>query len=277
MPPSDLPVDPPPQSLARDDGTVLAYYKTKTGKASSEKPAGGPGVVFLGGFMSDMAGGKAMALEAYARHRGRDFVRFDYRGHGASSGRFEDATIGDWAGDAVAVLDALTEGPQILVGSSMGGWIMLLAALARPQRVAGLVGIAAAPDFTEDLIWARATPEQRRALEGVGYVDNPSAYSATPYRITRRLIEEGRDHLLLGRTIPLTCPGRLIHGMEDVEVPWRTSLRLAAALASQDVEVILVKGAAHRLSEPADLARLERTVEALAQLSAARMASSPTR
>ncbi|MGE5768241.1 MAG: alpha/beta hydrolase [Bacteroidota bacterium] len=267
MPPSDLPTDPPGDphlgSLARDDGTVLAYYKTMAGKASGAEAAGRPGVVFLGGFMSDMSGTKAVALEAWARRRGRAFLRFDYRGHGASSGRFEDGTIGDWAGDAVAALDALTEGPQILVGSSMGGWIMLLAALERPRRVASLVGIAAAPDFTEDLIWARATPEQRRAIETVGYIDNPSSYSGTPYRITRRLIEKGRDHLLLSRPIPLTCPVRLIHGLEDLDVPWQTSLRLAAALESTDVEVTLVKGAAHRLSEPADIARLERVIETL--------------
>ena len=264
MPPSDLPgilsPDPALERLARDDGTVLAYYKTKAPKASRQKAARRPGVIFLGGFMSDMSGTKATALEAWARQQGRDFVRFDYRGHGASSGRFDGATIGDWAGDAVAVLDVLTEGPQILVGSSMGGWIMLLAALARPERVAGLIGIAAAPDFTEDLIWARATPDQRRALEEVGYIDNPSAYSETPYRITFRLIEEGRDHLLLGKPVPLHCPVRLIHGMEDIDVPWQTSLRLADALESRDVEVTLVKNAAHRLSEPQDLERLERAL-----------------
>jgi pimeloyl-ACP methyl ester carboxylesterase len=247
----------------RDDGTSLAYYKTKTGKASSQMAAGEPGVIFLGGFMSDMSGTKAMALDAWGRQHGRAFVRFDYRGHGVSSGRFDEATIGDWAGDAIAVLDALTEGPQILVGSSMGGWIMLLAALARPERVAGLVGIAAAPDFTENLIWARATPDQRLALETAGYIDSPSVYSATPYRITMRLIEEGRDHLLLGKPLPIHCPVRLIHGMEDVDVPWQTSLRLAETLDSRDVEVTLVKNAAHRLSEPQDLERLERTVEAL--------------
>jgi len=267
MPPSDLPADPPSDpylgSLARDDGTVLAYYKTMAGKASGAAGVVRPGVVFLGGVMSDMSGTKAVALEAWARRRGRAFVRFDYRGHGASTGRFQDGTIGTWAGDAVAVLDALTDGPQILVGSSMGGWIMLLAALARPQRVAGLVGIAAAPDFTEDLIWARATPEQRRAIESIGYIDNPSAYSETPYRITRGLIEDGRRHLLLQRPIPLACPVRLIHGMDDIDVPWQTSQRLTEALASRDVEVTLVKGAAHRLSEPADIARLERTIEAL--------------
>jgi pimeloyl-ACP methyl ester carboxylesterase len=263
MPHSDQPVDPQPRQLAREDGTRLAYYKTETAKTSAEHAGPLPGIVFLGGFMSDMSGSKALHLEAYARRAGRAFLRFDYRGHGASSGAFAEGTIGAWAGDAVAALDALTEGPQILVGSSMGGWIMLLAALARPERVAGLIGIAAAPDFTEDLIWGRATPEQRAEIERRGYIDQPSDYSEAPYRITRHLVEEGRDHLLLGEAIPLHCPVRLIHGLEDRDVPWQTSLRLAEALAGSDVEVALVKGAAHRLSEPADLARLERTIEAL--------------
>jgi len=263
MPHSDLPVDPPPQKLTCEDGTVLAYYKTETIKASAEHAEQPPGIVFLGGFMSDMTGSKALALEAYARRAHRDFLRFDYRGHGASSGKFEEGTVGDWTGDAIAALDALTEGPQILVGSSMGGWVMLLAALARPERIAGLIGIAAAPDFTEDLIWGRATEAQRTALLRDGFVDQPSDYSEEPYRITHRLIEEGRDHLLLHGTIPLTCPVRLIHGLEDQDVPWQTSLRLAEALAGSDVEVTLVKNAAHRLSEPADLTRLEQTIEAL--------------
>ncbi len=260
MPQSDVPVDPP-QSLTREDGTVLAYYRTAGGKARNGGPADLPGLIFLGGFMSDMSGTKARALEAYARRRGRDFLRFDYRGHGQSSGRFEDATIGDWLGDALAVLDAATEGPQILIGSSMGGWIALLVARARPERIAGVVGIAPAPDFTEDLIWGRATPEQRAVLESVGHIDRPSDYSEAPYRITHRLIEEGRNHLLLARPIPITCPVRLIHGMADVDVPWQASLRLAEALESTDVEVNLVKSAAHRLSEPEDLARLERAIE----------------
>jgi len=260
MPQSAGPVDPP-QSLTREDGSVLAYYKTQAGKARAEGTKALPGLIFLGGFMSDMSGTKAVALEDYARREGRDFLRFDYRGHGQSSGRFEDGTIGDWAGDALAALDELTEGPQILVGSSMGGWIALLVARARPQRIAGLIGIAPAPDFTEDLIWGRATPEQRAALESAGYVDRPSEYSAEPYRITYRLIEEGRDHLLLNAPIPITCPLRLIHGMQDVDVPWQTSLRLAEAVESDDVEVILVKSAAHRLSEPEDLERLERVIE----------------
>ena len=263
MPQSAPPVDPPPQSLTRGDGTVLAYYKTRAGKARTEDGRARPGLMFLGGFMSNMSGGKAQVLEAYAAAEGRAFLRFDYRGHGQSSGRFEDATIGDWTGDALAMLDEMTEGPQILVGSSMGSWIMLLVALTRPDRIAALVGIAAAPDFTEDLIWARATPAQRRALERVGYVENSSAYSEQPYRITRRLIEEGRNHLLLHKPIPLACPVRLIHGLADPDVPWQTSLRLAEALESTDVEVTLVKGGGHRLSEPPDLARLQRVIAAL--------------
>ncbi|GAB4394594.1 MAG: alpha/beta hydrolase [Kiloniellaceae bacterium] len=260
MPQSEGPVDPP-QSLTREDGTVLAYYKTAAGKARTQGEKSQPGLIFLGGFMSDMTGTKAVALETYARRAGRDFLRFDYRGHGQSSGRFEDGTIGDWLNDALAAIDRLTEGPQILIGSSMGGWIALLSARARPERVVGLIGIAAAPDFTEDLIWARATPEQRRALETAGFIDRPSEYSEEPYRITLRLIEEGRDHLLLQTPIPVTCPVRLIHGLRDADVPWQTSLRLAEALEGADVEVTLVKSAAHRLSEPQDLERLERTIE----------------
>ena len=265
MPHSGPPVDPPPQILTREDATALAYYKTEAGKASGQAATAAPGLMFLGGFMSDMSGTKAVALEAYARRAGRDLLRFDYRGHGASSGRFEDGTVGLWAADAVAALDALTEGPQILIGSSMGGWIMLLAALARPERVAGLIGIAAAPDFTEDLIWGRASAEQRAALARYGHIDSPSEYSETPYRITLRRIEARRDHLLLGGRIPLTCPVRLIHGLQDVDVPWQTSLRLAEALDSNDVEVALIKDAAHRLSEPADLARLEGFIVALSE------------
>ncbi len=260
---SALPVGPSPQSLTREDGTVLAYYKTEARKARTEEGVPLPGLIFLGGFKSDMTGSKALALEDYARRNGRDFLRFDYHGHGRSSGRFEDGTIGRWTADALAVLDQLTLGPQILVGSSMGGWIMLLVALARPERIAGLVGIAAAPDFTEDLIWARATAQQRAALERDGFVDRPSAYNEAPYRITRRLIEEARDHLLLAKPIPIACPLRLVHGMKDQDVPWQTSLRLAEALQGDDVEVTLVKSAAHRLSEPQDLQRLERIIEAL--------------
>ena len=245
---------PPPDRLARPQGESLAYHST-AGRA--------PGIIFLGGFLSDMTGTKALALEAYARTQGRAFLRFDYQGHGESSGRFEDGTIGRWAEDAIAAIDALTEGPQILAGSSMGGWIMLLAALARPQRVAGLLGIAAAPDFTEDLMWQRFPEEIKAEIETQGVHYAPSDYAETPYPLTKRLIEEGRRHLLLRAAIPLTCPVRLLHGMRDPDVPWETALRLADKLDSRDVEVTLVKDGDHRLSEPADLRRLEATLDRL--------------
>lgn len=217
--------------------------------------------MFLGGFMSDMTGTKATALEAFCKARGQAFLRFDYFGHGASTGAFRDGTIGRWRDDALAVIDRLTEGKQILVGSSMGGWIMLLAALARPERVAALVGIAPAPDFTEDLLWPSFTPEEQRRLLAEGAITVPSQYDPRGYTVTRRLIEEGRDHLLLARTVKIASPVRLLHGMKDEDVPWETSLRLAERLASEDVRVTLVKNGDHRLSTEADLALLQRTLE----------------
>ena len=251
----------PAQKLARPDGASIAYHAT---------PGRSPGIVFLGGFMSDMTGSKALALEDLARARGQAFLRFDYQGHGESSGTFEAGTIGIWAEDALAAFDALTEGPQILVGSSMGGWIMLLTAVARRERIAGLVGIAAAPDFTEDLMWQTFDAETRARLLRDGRIEEPSDYGEEPYVITRRLIEDGREHLLLRAPIPLTCPVRLIHGMADPDVPWGTALRIAESLESEDVEITLVKGGGHRLSEPEDIARLQATVVALLEPPAAR-------
>jgi pimeloyl-ACP methyl ester carboxylesterase len=251
------------RSLARRDGDSIAYHAIAVDKTPERDGRRRPGIVFLGGFMSDMTGGKAIALEAFAKARGQAFVRFDYFGHGASSGRFEDGTISRWAEDATAVLDELTDGPQILVGSSMGGWIMLLSALARADRVAGLVGIAAAPDFTETLMWRAFTPEIRSLIERDGVYYEPSAYGEQPYPITRRLIEEGRSHLLMDKPIPLACPVRLIHGTADPDVPYTLSLELMQRLDSADVEVTLVKGGGHRLSEPQDLARLTGVVGAL--------------
>ena len=242
-----------PEILSRDGGVTIAYRRLD-GKS--------PGVMFLGGFNSDMQGTKAVELERYCRAAGRAYVRFDYRGHGESSGDFADGTIGDWASDAIAVLDACAEGPQILVGSSMGGWMMLLAALARPQLVAGLVGIAAAPDFTEDLIWDHVGDEVRETLRRDGVWHQPSAYGE-PYTITLRLIEEGREHLLLRRPIPIHCPVRLLHGMRDDSVPWMTSSRIADGLLSEDVRVFLVKDGDHRLSRDQDIARLKLTVDDL--------------
>ena len=246
------------------DSAAPAYLETRDGVriAHHRTPGRAPGVVFLGGFASDMQGTKAKALEAWARERGRAFVRFDYQGHGQSSGRFVDGTLTQWLADSLAVLDHLTDGPQILVGSSMGGCIMLLAALQRPERVAGLVGLAAAPDFTEDLLLQSLDDDARATLDREGIYDMPSPYGE-PTPLSRALIEDGRSHLLLRGTIELTCPVRLIHGMRDEDVPWEWSLRTQAALASEDVEVTLVKNADHRLSTPADLRRLESTLDGL--------------
>jgi pimeloyl-ACP methyl ester carboxylesterase len=246
--------EPEPRILPREDGATIAYHR-HDGKS--------PGIVFLGGFMADMTGTKARHLDAFCRARGQAFLRFDYFAHGASSGDFADATVGRWRADALAVLDQLTSGPQILVGSSIGGWIMLLAALARPERIAALVGIAAAADATERLMWANFAPAVRDEIMRQGAARLPSAYDEKGYLFTRRLIEEGRDHLVLDGAIPLTCPVRLLHGMEDPDVPWQWSLRLAEQLASPDVQLALVKDGDHRLSRDSDLALLTRTIEAL--------------
>ena len=234
----------------------LAYHHT---------PGERPGVLFCGGHTSDMTGTKALALEAFCREQRRAFTRFDYAGHGASSGDFAEGTIGAWADDALAVVDQVTEGPLLVVGSSMGGWIMLLVALARPERVRGLVGIAAAPDFTEDLLLARATPEQRRALRNQGYWMQPSAYSEEPYPVTDRFLEEARAHLMLRGPIAVTCPVHLLHGQRDPDVPWQTALRLAERLESEDVTVELIKGGDHRLSTARDIGRITAAVQRLAR------------
>lgn len=235
-------------------GNEIAYVKC-AGAA--------PGVMFFGGFKSDMTGTKATALQAYCEARGQAFIRFDYSGHGQSSGAFEDGTIGAWAGDAAAVLGEVAEGPQIIVGSSMGGWIGLLAALVRPDRIAGFIGIAAAPDFTEDMMWAGFGEDIRETLRADGVYYEPSEYEEGPLPITYALIEEGRTHLLLRAPVALSCPVRLIQGMQDTAVPWQTALKLAEQVETDDVEVILVKGGDHRLSEPADLARLEAVLGSL--------------
>lgn len=219
----------------------------------------------MGGFRSNMEGTKAGILSDYSRAKDRPYLRFDFLGHGASSGDFRAGTIGRWLADALAVIDRLTHGPQILVGSSMGCWIALLAALARPERVAGLVGIAGAPDFTEDLVWDRLDEAQRRRLLAEGELRYDSAYEAGQVPFTRALIEEGRRHLLLRGPIDLACPVRLLHGMADPDVPYTTSLRLAKCLAGTEVLVELIEDGDHRLSREADLARLTAAIDDLSR------------
>ena len=240
-----------PCFLTTPQGRRIAYERV-TGH--------GPGIVFLHGLRSDMTGTKAVALADWARRTGRAFLRFDCSGHGLSSGRFEDGAIGDWFEDAQAALDRLTDGPQVLVGSSMGGWLALLLARALPGRVKGLVGIAAAPDFTEDSMWAQATEAQRAALLRDGFIQRPSDYGDAPYVITRRLIEDGRAHLVLRDPLPLPFPVRLLHGTADTDVPLGVALRLMDHAAGPDLQLTLVKDADHRFSSPACLALIETAI-----------------
>jgi len=235
----------------------------------AETPGAGlPGLVWLGGFRSDMASIKATALDQWAAGRNRSCLRFDYSGHGQSDGRFEDATIGLWLEEAIAVIRAVSTEPQILVGSSMGGWLALLCARALARmgetaRLHGIVLIAPAVDFTEVLIFNRLSPEARQQLERDGVWMRASAYSASPYPITRTLIEEGRQHLLLGETIRTYCPVHILHGMRDEDVPWRHSMTLVEHLAADPVVLTLIKDADHRLSRPEDLGRLQQAIEAM--------------
>lgn len=243
-----------PQVLTTAQGRQIAYHAT----------AGqGPGIVFLGGFKSDMTGTKALYLQDWAAAQGRAFLRFDYSGHGQSSGDFLDGAIGDWFEDALAAITHLTTGPQILIGSSMGGWISLLVAKAIPQRIAGLVGIAAAPDFTEDSMWAGFSADQRQALAQTGRVELPSDYSDAPYVITRRLIEEGRGRLVLRDPLDLPFPLRLLQGTDDTDVPPSVALRLLYHVTCSDARLTLVKGADHRFSTPDCLDLITRSVSEL--------------
>ncbi|SNR56266.1 alpha/beta fold hydrolase [Puniceibacterium sediminis] len=230
-------------------GRRLAYAYT---------PGSGPVVVFLSGYKSDMEGTKAVHLEAWAKTQGRAFLRLDYSGHGKSGGVFEDGCIGDWAEDALAVINAVTTGPLVLVGSSMGGWIGCLLVL-RLDRVTGFVGIAAAPDFTEDGFWAGFTPDQRATILSDGAVSLPSDYG-DPYVITRRLIEDGRQHLVLRAPLAMPFAVRLLQGTEDTAVTRETALRLLDHIQSDDLRLTFVKGVDHRFSDPACLAMIEQAV-----------------
>ena len=242
---------------------TAAFLDSPSGRriAHHRLAGSGPGVVFLGGFKSDMEGTKALFLHDWAARAGRAFLRFDYSGHGQSSGAFEDGCIGDWAEDAMAAVTALTEGPQVLVGSSMGGWIALLLARAMPDRVAGLVTIAAAPDFTEDSMWQGFDAAQRAALLAEGRVELPSDYDDSPYVITRRLIEDGRDRLVLRSPLPLPFPVRCLQGTADVDVPVPVALRLIEHADSPDMRLTLIKGADHRFSDPDCLTLIARAID----------------
>ncbi len=244
------PASPLPDYFARPDGVRLAYRHRK---------GAGPTIVFLPGYMSDMEGGKAIALEAWAQARGRAMLRLDYAGNGSSEGRFADGTLESWRDDVLLLIDALTDGPLLLVGSSMGGWLALLIALTRPDRVVGIVGIAAAPDFTE---WG-FTDADKALLQTEGRIEEPTPYDDQPYVTTRAFWESGQAHLLLTEEIAINCPIRLLQGQADADVPWRTALTLAERLHSCDVQTLLIKDGDHRLSRESDIALLISTVARL--------------
>ncbi|MDH5529358.1 MAG: alpha/beta hydrolase [Paracoccaceae bacterium] len=245
---------------------MTEFLETETGRriAYDRVDGAGPGVVFLGGFRSDKEGTKALALETWARTQGLAFLRFDYSGHGQSGGDFLDGSIGDWLEDARAAIMGLTTGPQILVGSSMGGWIALLLARAMPEKVAGLVTIAAAPDFTEDGMWEEFSDAQKAELMEEGRVELPSDYSDEPYVITRRLIEDGRDHLVLREPLNLPFPVRFLQGTADADVPVAVATRLIDHVTGPDIRLTLVKGADHRFSTPECLKLIELSVQKVA-------------
>lgn len=241
-----------PHFLETETGRKIAYHKTE-GK--------GPGVVFLGGFKSDMGGTKAVYLEDWAKRTGRAFLRFDYSGHGESSGAFTDGSIGDWAADAQAAISALTDGPQVLIGSSMGGWIALLVARAMPEKVSGLVGIAAAPDFTEDSMWNGFDAEQKATMAANGRLELPSDYDDGPYVITQKLIDNGRENLVLRSPLALPFSTRFLHGTADEDVDISVAMRLLDHVEGDDVRLTLVKGVDHRFSTPECLNLIVKTCE----------------
>jgi pimeloyl-ACP methyl ester carboxylesterase len=249
------------------DDSVLDFIELGEGPSARRiavrRRAGtGPGLVWLGGFKSDMKGTKAVALDDWARERGRACLRFDYSGHGESGGDFAQGTIGRWLEESVAVFERFCAGPQVLIGSSMGGWMALLLAREVKKRagkasLAGLVLIAPAPDFTEELMWKNFSAEVKREIETRGFWLRPSEYGdGSPYPITRNLIEEGRNHLVLGSTIDLGCPVRILQGAQDPDVPWQHAFALTHRLPADDVVLTMIQDGDHRLSRPQDIARI---------------------
>lgn len=244
----------PPNFLARPDGLRLAHHHRK---------GAGPTIVFLPGYMSDMEGGKAIALDAWAGACGRAMLRLDYSGNGASDGAFTDGTLAIWRDDVLLLIDRLIDGPVVLVGSSMGGWLALLVALALRDRVVGLIGIAAAPDFTD---WG-FTDAQKAQLRDEGQIVEPTSYGDQPYVTTRGFWESGQAHLLLRGPIAIDCPVRLLQGQDDPDVPWSTALDIASALRSSNVQTLLIKDGDHRLSRESDIALLIHAVASLPEIS----------
>jgi pimeloyl-ACP methyl ester carboxylesterase len=249
----------------RFEPTFIRVGSEDSARRIAVRPRSGttPGLFWLGGFNSDMKGTKALALDAWATEHGRACVRFDYSGHGESEGRFVDGTIGRWLEESVAVFEQFCRGPQVVIGSSMGGWIALLLAreVARSSKndasLAGLVLIAPAPDFTEELMWKGFSPEIRDEIECKGVWLRPSQYGdGTPYPITRNLIEEGRNHLLLGSSIDVGCPVRILQGAQDPDVPWQHAFKLAQRLPAEDVVLTMIQDGDHRLSRPQDISRI---------------------
>lgn len=249
------------------DGEPLAHIEVGSDAAARSiavraRAGSGPGLFWLGGFNSDMKGTKAIALDAWAAEHGRACVRFDYSGHGESGGQFADGTIGRWLEESLAVFERFCRGPQVLIGSSMGGWLALLLAREIAKRggapsLAGLVLIAPAPDFTEELMWKGFSPEIRQEIETKGVWLRPSQYGdGTPYPITRNLIEEGRNHLLLGGSIVVGCPVRILQGAKDPDVPWQHAFALVHRLPADDVVLTMIQDGDHRLSRPQDIARI---------------------
>ena len=239
------------------DANKIAYKKSD-GRGERQSP----GLIWCGGLKSDMEGGKATTLHDWADSEGHAYVRFDYFGHGESTGRFRDGTISRWTKDTIQVIDELTTGPQILIGSSMGGWTSLIAAMARPDRIKGLVLIAPAPDFTEKLMWAGFNDEIRKTIMEEGIYLEPSDYDE-PYEISRELILDGRESQILDAPLKFDGPVRILHGRLDTSVPWDHSHKIIEALTSEDVEMTLVKNGDHSLSSPNDLDRLIRVVKEL--------------
>lgn len=252
---------------SRGDETELSFIEVGSGNSARRiavraRQGGEPGLFWLGGFNSDMKGTKALALDAWAAGHGRSCVRFDYSGHGESGGQFIDGTIGCWLEESVAVFAQFCSGPTVVIGSSMGGWMALLLARELGRRatdasLAGLVLIAPAPDFTEELMWKGFSPDVRREIETKGVWLRPSDYGdGTPYPITRALIEDGRNHLLLGGSIDVGCPVRILQGAQDPDVPWKHAFALAQRLPAEDVVLTMVQDGDHRLSRPQDIARI---------------------